>query len=458
MPEKQKKLQTGRPLLRSRDKSLLKRADVACGLVGAESLKKDGSMAGVGEQHPFAVNLTGNFVLCGDGASLVPISTAAFVGLYPEGEVRWTKAPGARIRLVVLHAHFDPETNEINIGGSAQRTGSKEDGYHGFWVLPTGRVCLRKDVPEAYLKTARPADVYKDLRMISDCHPLSVFAYKKPERGADRRLERDENKRTRAQLTAALLSISAAAQPVSELEIPFTLVDRAGGMMDLRFLKGDIADVSNVTSLLVDVANSGLWMLPGLEDAMTAKEDGVVKDVGEDFISIEWSDGSGEMLKAPADQISQYIRERVHMKMANLPVVPLVEQGERFEKGTVLWGGCVGTFVDVPDFMRQNIPADVNALQSLQLLRAWAILAAGTHTAELEAYPLTYVQPRKASQLFFRPFVSRVALTTEPKKMLAVEDVGIRVDLFTSSHRNRYWRTHRAQKERAARRAKVQSA
>jgi len=432
-----------RPLMRPRDRNLIKRAESACGL--RELVAK---AAVVGE-----VGVTGNLVLAGAGDTLVPFAMAAFVGLYPEGKIevalgggKKVELFGKRLRFVVLHPHF--EDGEIYVGGSTQKKSrpDSEDGFHGLYDLPNGRTCWRRDIPSDYEGKETPTGLYKDLRMESGTHPLSIFSHVKQ--------LKESNRRARRLLAAALTAIEAEPTKGAELETPFALVDRAGASLDLRFLRGDISDVMAATELLCDVIRAGLWTLPGLEDVMMAKAAGVVKDIGEHFITVEWDDGDGEMLHTPKDAIAEYIRARVHVKTANLPVEPLVQLGEKFDAGTVLWGGSADAFVDIEDFMSQA-PQDVNEQQARQLLRVWAVLVSGTHREGLEAYPLNYVIPHKASQIHFYPCVSRVALTRNPSKLMAADSTGIHVDLFTSSHRDRYWREYREKQEQ---KQKAQSA
>jgi len=416
-----------RPLLRRRDRNLITRTESACGL---ESLRK-------GEKGMEA-DLTGSLVLSGEG--LVPFAAAEFAGLYPEGKDKQTGMSGKRLRFVLFRPYF--EGGVVHVGGSVTKSvrPKPEDGFDGLWELPSGRVCFRRDIPEDYLGRETPAGIYKDVRMVSATHPLSIFSHTK-------RLK-ETNKHARRMLVAALTDIEAHPTKSEELRVPFTLVAREG-MLKPRFLKGKFEDVTAVTALLVDIIATGMWTLPGLEDVMTARRAGVVTAVADSQIVVRYDDDdSCEVLANPRDQIAEYIGGRVQIKTANLPVVPLVAEGEKFDSGTVLWGGAVGMYGDATDFMTRNIPADVNEQQALALLRTWAVLVAATVEDGKELYPMNFVEATKSEQIFFRPGVSRVALTKHPAKLMATESVGVKIDLFTVSHRARYWREYREKVER----------
>lgn len=429
----QKKKTFERPVLRGKDRELVRRAEHACGL---ETVRKDG-------HGGLEADETGNLVLTGEGD--VPFGKAEFVALYPEGKDKQSGLPGKRLRVVVLRPYFDEGTRTVHIGGVPVKTqlrSQPDDGYEGMYELPSGRVCFRRDIPEDYAGRATPAGHYKDLRMVSATHPLSLFAYSK-------RLK-ESNKHIRQLLDDALTDIATGTKGAA-LEAPNAFVAREWeGLLDVRFMSGSFDSVIDATELLVDVINSGFWTLPGLTAQMTALQSGVVTAVRENHVVVEYDGGDREMLVSPRDSIAEYIRERVAVKTANLSVVPLVQEGEKFDAGTTLWGGMPPGFSDVEDFMAKSVPADVNAQQSLQLLRVWAVLAVGTVRNGMEMYPMRYVAARKSSQLYFQPGVSRVSLTKHPAKLMVAMAPGINVDMFTLSHRARYWREYRAKQEQMA--------
>jgi hypothetical protein len=435
----QKQPQKGRrPLLRDRDKKLIKRVEAACGL---ESVRPSQRLTRDGKQRVAELDETGSIVLLGAENELVPFAEAEFIGLYPEGR-------GKRLRLVVLRPHF--EEGKMFVGGSRKKSDrpAPDDGHFGLWSLPSGRVVFRGDIPDDYEGRESPDGHYKDLRMVHGKNVLSLFSHHKP--------YRESNKHLRRLLTAALPAIEKTTTKSDVLEAPAIVVARDSDFLNVRFMKGKFDDVMNVTDLLADIMNAGFWALPGLEDVMTARAGGVVKDVGESHISIEWADGSGELLQAPRKEIADHIRSRVPVRTANLPIAPLVREGERIDAGTVLWGGSADQFVSGTDLMKR-VPTDVNEEHEMRLLRVWALLAVGAIHEGREIYPMKYVAPTKASEVYFRPLVSKVALTKHPAKLMCVDDVGIHIDLYTLSHRSRHWREWREKQERLAAQALPQA-
>jgi len=437
--QKPKKSRRAEPVLREKDKRLVERSEAVCGL---DWIRPSQRLSRGGGKHVVEKDETGNVVLLdpsGDG--LVSFAEAEFVALYPEGH-------GKRLRLVVLRPHF--EDGEVFVGGSRRKSDrtSPDDGHFGLWSLPSGRVVFRGSIPEDYEGRESPDGHYKDLYMTNGRNALSLFSFH-PQ-------YRDANKHLRRLLTAALPVMENTTTKVSELESPSAFVARGNETLDVRFLRGDFNDVIRVTELAADIMNAGHWTLPGLESVMQARAAGVVKDVGPAHISIEWADGSGELMHAPRDEIAEFIASRVPVRTANLPIYPLVREGEKIDAGTTLWGGSQEQFVDANELMKR-VPKDVNEEQELRLLRVWALLAVGSCMRGKEVYPMRYVAPRRASEVYFRPAVSRVALVKHPAKVMCSDDVGMHFDFYTLSHRSRHWRHWREKKEQLAAALKVKT-
>ena len=411
----------------SEDEALLvARVETACGL---KSVRPGGKLV-KGGQKAFKLDETANVVLPGDGP--VPFAQAQFVAFYPEGE------GGKRLRLVVLRPHF--EEGRVIIGGSRTYSDrpSPDDGWAGLWQVPSGRVVFRDAIPDDYAGKEYPDGHYKDIRVLGKS-ALSIFS--------KHAQYRETNMELVALLTASLDMVERVDTPAPELEVPQAFVARGEGLLNARFMGGNGSAVLAVNKMLVDVMNSGFWVLPGLENEMTARAAGVVKDVGDSHISIEYADGSGETLQAPVEQIASYIKERIPLRTANLPVVPLVRKGENIEPGVTLWGGSAARFDSVTAMMSRT-PRDVNEEQRDALLRAWAVLVTGSTHGNHTVYPMKFVAPNRSSEVYFRPGVNRVSLTKHPAKVLRVDGCGISADFYTLAHRARYWRRWR---ERVAR-------
>jgi hypothetical protein len=415
--------------LRKRDQKLIEKVEVACGL---DAIRPSQRLSRDGKQHAMEKDETGNVLILGEPGTLIPFANTEFVAVYPEGH-------GKRLRYVVLRPHF--EEGKIFVGGSTKKSDrpDPDDGHNGLYTLPSGRTVFRRDIPDDYTGREAPAGHYKDLRMVHGKNALSLFSFHPQYREA--------NKHLRRLLMAALPAIEASKTKSDVLEAPDVFVARGTDYVDVRFLHGGFEDVVNVTELLADVMNASHWALPGLVDVMTAKAAGVVRDVGEHHISIEWEDGSGELIHAPRDEIAGYIKVRVPVRTANLPIVPLVREGENIEAGTVLWGGSSQQFVDAKDLLKQ-VPSDVNEEQQLRLLRIWALLAVGGFRDGHEVYPLEYTIPAKASEVYFMPYTCRVALNKHPAKVMCADATGIHLDFYTLSHRSRHWRRWREKMER----------
>jgi len=426
-PEQQKR--RGRPPLRKRDKKLIERSEVACGL---DVIRPGQRLVPGGGKHGIEADEAGNVVLLGAEGDLVPFAQAEFVGLYPEGH-------GKRLRFVVLRPYFDD--GEIHVGGSRHKSErpAPDDGHQGLWKLPGGRVVFRGAIPDDYTGREYPDGHYKDLRVTSGKNALSLFSFHPQYKAV--------NKHLRRLLTGALKQIEHVTTKSNALEAPSAFVAKGAEFLNARFLQGNFSDVVSVTELLADIMNAGFWALPGLENVMVAQMAGVVKDVGESHISVEWADGSGSLVHSPKKEIVDYIRSRVPVRTANLTVVPLVREGEKIDAGTVLWGGSTEQFITA-EKLRCKIPENVNEEQQLQLLRVWALLAVGSLREGQEIYPMKFVAPRKAADVYFVPGVSRVALTQHPAATMCAEARGISVDFYTLSHRSRHWRRWRERVER----------
>lgn len=423
--------------LRKSDFALVERCESACGLDVAKPSQR---LSRDGKQRMVEQDETGNVVLPGDPGELVPFAKAEFVALYPE-------ARGKRLRFVVLRPHF--EGDEVFIGGSLKHSdrADPDDGHDGLWQLPSGRTVFRSDIPDDYEGREMPDGHYKDLRVMRGKSALSLFCVHPQYREANKHLKR--------LLTAVLPAIEGTTVKSDTLEAPMGFVARGSEHLNMRFLNGNSTDEKNVMEWLADIVQCGFWTLPGLEDKMQARTSGTVKDVSKSTISIEWSDGSGEVLSAPWEEIAEHIRTRVpSARTANLPIVPLVSKGEKIDAGTTLWGGKSMN----PEFATHEDVTDVNGKHRLNLLRIWAVLAACAQYEGREIYPMNLVAPRRSSDIYFRPSVSRVSFTKHPSKMMRAAGVGINADYYTLSHRSRHWRRWREREERrtAAESSKVE--
>jgi hypothetical protein len=411
------------------DAALAARVKAVCGL---ESVRPSEGLA-PGGQRMFEQDLTGVVVLLGEG--YVSFADATGAALYPENRGKW-------LRFEVLRPYF--EDGEVWFGGTPDRRTKRthpSDGESGIYRLPSGRRCFRRDIPEDLVGAAHPDGHYKDVLM-SGRSGLSLY-------DAHPKL-RESNRRLRA-LLAHVVGVVEQTPMVrqSSLQLPETFVTCP---RNARFLRGDVGDVAAVCELQADITRTGRWVIPGLESCMTARTDATIRDVGPQHITVEWANGSGEVLRPPLAAIAAEIRGRIPVRVAagNLTVVPTVRKDERIDGGTCLWGGAVvDPFADAQALMRA-LPKDVNDIQRMQALRAWSLLASGQKYDGRVLYPIKYVVPQREDDVYFRAGVQRIVLRQDVSKAMRAEpEFGVHMDFFTTSQRAASWRRLREKRERA---------
>lgn len=422
-----------------RDEALTARVKAVCGL---ESVRPSESLVG-SRQKMFEMDATGNMVVLGrDGSALAAFADAEFVGLYPENKGEW-------IRMVVLRPFFD-EDGRVFVGGSTKQSepSQPDDGWEGIWTLPNGKRCFRRDIPSDFaLAAVYPDGWYKDV-LLQSRSAMSLYDQAPHTKQANARL--------RLVLDRAVTALEKAP-PVRQMSlgIPDTFVACAG-LMDFRFMSGDLDAVREICELQAQITRTGLWALPGLESMMVSKSAGIIKDVGPTFIGIQYADGGGEVLRAPVQAVREYLTARAPLR--GVPTVyPLVQRGEAVAEGTVLWGGapvdCFATWTGVA-----RPPADVNEQNQQVLLRTWAALTLGRSHDQRYIYPLSFVAPVRASDLYFQTGVQRVVLKDSPAKSMRAEGFDVAIDLYTTSQRAATFRRLREQRAKSLSQSKPVSA
>lgn len=415
-----------------RDEALTARVKAVCGL---ESVRTSESLVGA-RQKMFELDMTGNLVVLGRaGNSLAAFADVEFVGLYPENKGEW-------LRMVVLRPFF--EDGRVFVGGSMKQSepSQPDDGWDGIWTLPNGRRCFRRDIPSD-VSTVYPDGWYKDV-LLQSRSTMSLYDQAPHTKQANTRL--------RLVLDRAVTALEKAP-PVRQvaLGIPDTFV-ACSGLMDFRFMSGNLDAVRAICELQAQITRTGLWALPGLESLMVSKSAGIIKDVGPTFIGIQYDDGGGEVLRAPTEAVREYLAARATLR--GVPkVYPLVQRGEVVPKGTVLWGGapvdCFATWTSIA-----RAPADVNEQNQQVLLRTWAALTLGRSHEQRYIYPLSFVAPVRASDLYFQTGVQRVVLKDFPARSLRAEGFDVAIDMYTTSQRSHHFRRLREQRAKSLSQAK----